>query len=398
MNGMEYFDRDSSQEEIKGKVYIGKSDPTDQTKQSANIRELAVALDKAEAVILKAGTGLSKVAGFTDRGKRFEKYFGDFAQKYGFKDMVDGRTCLFETLEEKWAYWSRLIYINRYMKPPIAVYEQLYELIDGRNKGDLASSPRKDYFVLTMNTDHQFQKAGFAKRRMFYGQGDYGLWQCGKPCHSRTYDNKERVVKMVLAQGFSIDEDGELLVPVTENGQTDFTQLVMEVPKEMVPYCPVCGEPMSMNLRAEAMQSETVRIETMQSEAMQSKITAQSGFGAADSLSKAEGGEEERVKDCFVEDEGFQEAAGGYEEFLAVNEGRHILFWEIGVDDKETAGTIFPKQFKSQSFVKLVEENPLAAYACVHEGEALVPPGIADRSIVITGDVGEIIAALHERL
>ena len=49
----------------------------------------------------------------------------------------------------------------------------------------------KDYFVLTTNVDHCFQKAGFDKKRLFYTQGDYGLWQCSRPCHQKTYDNED---------------------------------------------------------------------------------------------------------------------------------------------------------------------------------------------------------------
>ena len=152
------------------------------------IQEAAEKIQEADAVIIGSGAGLSTSAGFAYTGERFQKYFGDFGKKYGFSDMYSGGFYPYQTLEENWAYWSRYIYINRYMKAPKPVYEFLYQLVDGRMDGDISSQPKKDYFVITTNVDHQFQKAGFEKERMFYTQGDYGLWQCSKPCHSRTYD------------------------------------------------------------------------------------------------------------------------------------------------------------------------------------------------------------------
>ena len=180
------------------------------------ISRLREAIDEADAVIIGAGAGLSTSAGFEYAGERFARYFGDFSEKYHFQDMYSGGFFPYETLEENWAYWSRYIFINRYMKAPKPVYDTLYEMFR-----------EKDYFVLTTNVDHQFQKAGFDKNRIFYTQGDYGLWQCSSPCHSRTYDNKSKVVKMVLSQGFSIDEAGRLQPPVKKGGGTDFDKLTM---------------------------------------------------------------------------------------------------------------------------------------------------------------------------
>ena len=131
------------------------------------ISRLKHQLDTADAVIIGAGAGLSASAGFTYTGERFEKYFSDFKQKYGFTDMYSGGFYPFETLEEYWAYWSRYIYINRYMDIPNNLYDMILSLVNG-----------KDYFVITTNVDHCFQKAGFDKKRLFYTQGDYGLLQC----------------------------------------------------------------------------------------------------------------------------------------------------------------------------------------------------------------------------
>ena len=143
------------------------------------IGELRQAFDRAEAVVVGAGAGLSASAGLTYSGERFERYFGDFQKKYGIPDMYSGGFFPFDSLEEYWAWWSRHIWYNRYVDPPKPVYRDLLDLVGER-----------DYFVLTTNVDHQFQRAGFDKSRIFYTQGDYGLWQCSKPCHAKTYDNQ----------------------------------------------------------------------------------------------------------------------------------------------------------------------------------------------------------------
>jgi len=166
--------------------------------------------------VIGAGAGLSTSAGFEYSGARFEKYFSDFAAKYGFHDMYSGGFYPYKTLEEQWAFWSRYVYINRYMDPPKPVYQQLFELVKN-----------KDYFVLTTNVDHCFQKAGFDKERLFYTQGDYGLFQCSKPCDIDTYDNEAVICRMAAEQ---------------DN---------MRVPSELIPHCPKCGALMSMNLRAD---------------------------------------------------------------------------------------------------------------------------------------------------
>ena len=180
------------------------------------ISRLKGELDTADAVVIGGGAGLSASAGFVYSGERFEKYFGDFIREYGFRDMYTGGFYHFETLEEYWGYWSRYIYINRYMDAPKPVYSNLLRLVKD-----------KDYFVLTTNVDHCFQKAGFDKNRLFYTQGDYGLWQCSVPCHQKTYDNEKEVRKMIRQQRDR------------------------KIPAGLVPRCPVCGAPMSMNLRAD---------------------------------------------------------------------------------------------------------------------------------------------------
>ena len=180
------------------------------------IERLSQQLAGSDAIVIGAGAGLSTSAGFTYTGERFAHYFPDFIARYHFSDMYSGGFYPFDTLEEHWAYWSRYIFCNRYLDAPKPVYQELLSLVQD-----------KDYFVLTTNVDHQFQKAGFDKHRLFYTQGDYGLWQCMEPCHQKTYDNEEAVRQMVAGQGD------------------------MRIPTKLVPRCPVCGKPMAMNLRSD---------------------------------------------------------------------------------------------------------------------------------------------------
>ena len=281
------------------------------------IEQLKQIISEAETVVIGAGSGLSTSAGFTYSGERFEKYFSDFAVKYGFQDMYSGGFAPFASLEERWAYWSRYIMINRYMDPPKPVYNNILSLV--RNK---------DYFVLTTNVDHCFQKAGFDKERLFYTQGDYGLFQCSEPCHQKTYDNEKQIRAM-----------------------WEFRN-EMKIPSELVPHCPVCGKPMSMNLRAD---------------------------------------------DTFVTDEGWDQAANRYQTFLqsrnitsrsGQQEGTgNVLFLELGVG-RNTPGII------KYPFWQMTAKNPNAQYVCINFGDAFVPYEIEKRSLCINDDIGEVLQAL----
>ena len=268
------------------------------------IQRLGNALEEADAVIIGAGAGLSTSAGFVYDGERFEKYFGDFKEKYGFRDMYSGGFYPYDTLEEHWAYWSRYIYINRYMDAPKPVYDELLALVKD-----------KDYFVLTTNVDHCFQKAGFDRKRLFYTQGDYGLFQCSQPCCQQTWDN-ETVIRQMVEQ-----------------------QKDMRVPSELVPHCPNCGKPMSMNLRSD---------------------------------------------DTFVQDEGWYAAAERYSEFARRHQGMKTLYLELGVG-YNTPGII------KYPFWQAVYRNREAAYACINYGDAAAPQEIAEQSICIEGDIGEVL-------
>lgn len=273
--------------------------------QTARLRH---ALDSADAVLIGAGSGLSTAAGLTYTGERFERYFGDFIAKYHIPDMYAGGFYPFETLEEYWAWWSRHIFYNRYVDAPLPVYRDLLALVRGR-----------DYFVLTTNVDHQFQRAGFDKKRLFYTQGDYGLWQCMQPCHNKTYDNEQTVRRMI-------------------EQQRD-----MRVPTELVPHCPVCGRPMTMNLRAD---------------------------------------------DTFVEDEGWHAAAGRYADFLRRHEGLRVVFLELGVGGNTPGIIKYP-------FWRMTRDNPQATYVCINAGEAFAPHEISKQSLCIQGDIGEVLQRIQ---
>ena len=238
--------------------------------------------------------------------------------------MYSGGFYPYSSPEEHWAYWSRYIYINRYQDAPKPVYQDLFSLVKD-----------KDYFVLTTNVDHCFQKAGFDKKRLFYTQGDYGLFQCSEPCCQETYDNDKLIRQMVEAQGYIIAPDGQLTVP--EN-----TILKTYIPSELVPHCPHCGRPMRMNLRAD---------------------------------------------DTFVEDEGWHRAAERYREFLRRHEGQRILFLELGVGYNTPVIIKYP-------FWRMTAKNPNAFYACINQGQAVCPPEIKRQSVCIHADIGAIIAQL----
>ena len=276
---------------------------------SEQIERLKAALQDCDAVVIGAGAGLSTSAGFVYTGERFEKYFSDFAAKYGTKDMYSGGFYPFAMPEEHWSYWSRYIYINRYMDAPKPVYDDLLKLVQD-----------KDYFVITTNVDHCFQKVGFDKKRLFYTQGDYGLFQCGEPCCQETFENEAVIREMVKRQ-----KD-------------------MKIPTELLPVCPHCGKPLTMNLRSD---------------------------------------------NKFVEDEGWHRAAERYEDFLRIRAGGKILFLELGVGYNTPVIIKYP-------FWQMTAKNPKAVYACINQGQAMCPREIQQQAICIDADIGSALRELSQ--
>ncbi len=288
-------------------MYLSRSTSTFTGSCSDPIKRLQSELETADAVVIGAGAGLSTSAGFVYDGERFKQYFSDFEEKYGFHDMYSGGFYPYDTLEEYWAYWSRYILINRYEDAPKPVYGRLLQLVRD-----------KDYFILTTNVDHCFQKAGFDKGRLFYTQGDYGLWQCSKACHEKTYDNETQVRRMVAEQ-----RD-------------------MKIPSALVPHCPVCGAPMTMNLRCD---------------------------------------------NSFVQDDGWYAAAGRYEDFIRRHKDMHLLFLELGVGYNTPVIIKYP-------FWQMTAQNGRAVYACINSGEAVCPQEIRQRAICMDADIGAVLLQL----
>ncbi len=274
------------------------------------VKQAKALLAAADYVMIGAGAGLSTAGGFEYAGKNFEKHFQDFGAKYGFHDMYAGGFYPFATPEERWAYWSRFVYVNRYLQTePNPVYAALFELVKN-----------KDYFVITTNVDHQFQIAGFDKARLFYTQGDYGLFQCSVPCHNKTYDNKDLILKMVQSQ-----KD-------------------MKIPTALIPKCPVCGNPMEMNLRAD---------------------------------------------DRFVQDEGWYAHAKAYQNFIDRTKGKKVVLLEIGVGYNTPAIIKFP-------FERMTYFDQNTHLIRINKNDAICADEIKDKTILFDENVKEILQALTD--
>ena len=282
------------------------------------LKRLKNELVNADAIVIGAGAGLSTSAGLTYSGERFDRYFFDFKHRFGITDIYSGGFYPFPDNETRWAWWARHIYFNRYVDPPKPVYKELIELVKGKN-----------YFVVTTNVDHQFQCAGFEKARLFYTQGDYGLFQSVNRKLQKTYDNEEWVYQAMEAQGFVKDENGVFQLPGDRNIQ-------MRIPTELIPKCPDDGSDVVMNLRSD---------------------------------------------DSFVEDEGWHRASAAYADFLKKHENDHVLYLELGVGSNTPVIVKYP-------FWQMTLTNDKATYACLNYSEAYCPEEIAVQSVCLDGDIG----------
>ncbi len=279
-------------------------------------------INEADAILVGAGAGLSTSAGFIYNGERFDDYFGDFKKTYGITDMYSGGFYPFPDDETFWGWWSRAIYVNRYLDAPKPVYEELLDLLKD-----------KDYFVLTTNVDHMFQKAGIDKNRLYYMQGDYGLFQSVEPEINKTYDNEEIIYKMLESQGFVKNSEG-IYVPTGHES--------MRISTDLIPYCPDDGKKMTTNLR---------------------------------------------IDDSFVQDEGWYAAQNRYASFLDKHHKDHILYLELGVGMNTPVIIKYP-------FLKAVLKNKKAFYANLNYSEAFTIQGIEKRSLCINNDIGETLTSL----
>ena len=285
-----------------------------------NIQRLKSEIETADAIVIGAGAGLSTAAGLTYSGERFERYFSDFKERFGITDMYSGGFYPFPDDETRWAWWARHIYYNRYIEAPEPVYQKFFELVRD-----------KDYFVITTNVDHQFQRAGFDKKRLFYTQGDYGLFQSVNPSIRKTYDNEEWVMQAMEAQGFIKNAEGVFHIP--QSG------VVMKIPAALIPKSMDDGSPLTMNLRAD---------------------------------------------DSFVEDEGWHRASAAYSDYIRRHENLHTLYFEIGVGANTPVIIKYP-------FWQMTNDNQKAVYACLNYNEAFCPKQIEKQSICLDGDAGVIL-------
>ena len=304
---------------FRGAISRGMGDEAEQ------FRRLGQALTGADAIVIGAGAGLSTSAGLTYSGERFERYFFDFAAKFGIRDMYSGGFYPFPDDETRWAWWARHIYFNRYIDPPKPVYRQLLQRVKDR-----------DYFVVTTNVDHQFQRAGFDKARLFYTQGDYGLFQSVNPAIRETFDNEEWTMRAMAAQGFVRDGNGVFQVP-------EGRKIAMRLPSDLIPACPTDGSDVMMNLRAD---------------------------------------------DSFVEDAGWHRASAAYADFLRKHRTGRVLYLELGVGANTPVIIKYP-------FWQMTAENPEATYACLNYSEAYCPKKIEAQSICIDGDIGDLLGRIE---
>lgn len=316
--------RESIEKGINALRFFGKDLVYGSKDKNLMTYKLKKELRESDAVVIGAGAGLSTSAGFTYAGERFDKYFYDFKEKFGIKDMYSGGFYPFPDDETRWAWWARHIYFNRYVAASKPVYQELLKLVMD-----------KDYFVITTNVDHMFQKSGFDKKRLFYTQGDYGLFQSVNPDIRETIDNEKWVMDAMEAQGFVKDEKGEFKVPADGKLKT-------EIPSGLIPVCVTDGSPVVMNLRSD---------------------------------------------DNFLEDEGWHKASAAYSEFLRRHENLHVLFLELGVGANTPVIIKYP-------FWQMTDSNENAVYACVNYGEAFCPGEIKERSICIDEDTGEVFEKL----
>ncbi|MBR4313515.1 MAG: hypothetical protein IKP66_01240 [Lachnospiraceae bacterium] len=291
-----------------------------------DIKLLKNKIETSDSIIVGAGAGLSTSAGFIYNGDMFKKYMFDFISEYGITDFYSGGFYPFPKPEIMWAFWSRNIYINRYMDAPKDTYKKLLNILE-----------KKDYFVITTNVDHQFQKAGFDKKRLFYTQGDYGLFQSVNKNNKKTYDNEEIVYKMLEAQGFVKNEKGIYDIPNNSN-------INMSIPTELIPKCPDDGTNMTLNLRSD---------------------------------------------DNFVEDEGWVTASIRYNNFINSRKNQIILYLELGVGMNTPVIIKYP-------FWNMVVENKKSSYTCINYNEAFCPTEILDRSIIINEDIDKVLDDIAE--
>lgn len=284
------------------------------TPYEEQIMQAADMIQKADYVLMGAGAGLSTAAGAVYGGTWFEKNFKEFKEKYGngpyMQDMYSAGFHPYPDEESFWGYWSKQAILGGIDLDVTPLYKDILKLLKD-----------KRIFCLSTNADGQFQKAGYKEEQIFCTQGDYFHIQCQKACHQRTYN----AVKLFK--------------------QMDQARKNCQIPTYMVPKCPICGGPMTMNLRCDQY---------------------------------------------FVQDEAWYQAEKRFGDFLneALKSQKNLLLLELGVGFNTPTIIRFP-------FEKLVKENKQVNLIRLNLNEAVIPESIEQQAVGINKDIKQTIKDLH---
>lgn len=284
------------------------------TPYEEQIMQAADMIQKADYVLMGAGAGLSTAAGAVYGGTWFEKNFKEFKEKYGngpyMQDMYSAGFHPYPDEESFWGYWSKQAILGGIDLDVTPLYKDILKLLKDKRT-----------FCLSTNADGQFRKAGYKEEQIFCTQGDYFHIQCQKACHQRTYN----AVKLFK--------------------QMDQARKNCQIPTYMVPKCPICGGPMTMNLRCDQY---------------------------------------------FVQDEAWYQAEKRFGDFLneALKSQKKLLLLELGVGFNTPTIIRFP-------FEKLVKENKQVNLIRLNLNEAVIPESIEQQAVGINKDIKQTIKDLH---
>ncbi|MDU0348282.1 hypothetical protein [Actinomyces sp. MRS3W] len=180
-------------------------------------RHLAEAIQRADAILIGAASGLSAAAGFRhyyDADAGFLAHFGDLQAKHGYNSSFDGLYHRYANHRERWAFIARIV-MTVVDAPTGAPYLDLGAIVEGRT-----------YHALTTNQDTQFEHVVPAERISAI-QGDWRFFQCSRPCHDGLYDAVE---------------PSRLIVEALDQN--------LECPEDLIPRCPRCGAEMEPWVRS----------------------------------------------------------------------------------------------------------------------------------------------------
>lgn len=142
------------------------------------------AIRQADALLIGASNGLSIAEGYHifASNEMFRRQFGDFQQKYGIRNVIEG--CFFHYPQEK----DRQEFMNRLVRHWIKDYRPSQIM-----KDLLAVVGDKDYFILTSNADTHLELSGFAPDKVFEVEGTFE-----DMLHNRPMQDKSKEAKAFL--------------------------------------------------------------------------------------------------------------------------------------------------------------------------------------------------------